>query len=145
MLWLPHERFKGTKITTPLGQWKCTRKHSAPFKIEGLRGREAYLFRWDFSNLLGILGEIWHADSFCVKKYACGFFFQEGRKIWTKLRENPSPFGTGEKDFREHVWSLFPRLYKKKQKELAICKFSDVIPTKDPLWGPPSHIDLVTH
>ena len=33
---------------------------------------------------------IFHAYSFCVKKCPC-FFFQESRKIWTKLHENPPP------------------------------------------------------
>ena len=35
--------------------------------------------------------EIAHLDSFCVKKCPCSFFFQEGRKIWTKLHATPLP------------------------------------------------------
>ena len=34
---------------------------------------------------------IFHAYSFCVKKCPCVFFFQESRKIWTKLHETLPP------------------------------------------------------
>ena len=58
--------------------------------IEGLCEREAYApISQRFFKLLGIHW-IWHADSFCFKNVPV-FFFQEGRKIWTKLHENPPP------------------------------------------------------
>ena len=89
---------------------------------------------------------IFHAYSFCVKKCPCVFFFQESRKIWTKLHETlpppppppppPSPVsvskhlegvgkraevgggGGGGWTFKSEFEALFPRLWKKEPRDI---------------------------
>ena len=60
-----------------------------------------WLFRSDFPSC-SESAEIWHVYSFCVKKCPC--FFQECRKIWTKLRQIPllcpSPNNVGFRSLR---------------------------------------------
>ena len=57
--------------------------------------------------------EIWHVYSFCVKKYPC-ISLQECRKIWTKLRENPSPPSLCPSPNNVGFWSL-------RAKTLCMC------------------------
>ena len=44
-----------------------------------VKERRMYLFRCDFSSC-SESAEIWHADSFCVKKCPCLFFHKRGNE-----------------------------------------------------------------
>ena len=54
-----------------------------------VEGRRKYLFRCDFSSC-SESAEIWHADSFCVKKCSCGFFSRQ-KNINQITRKSPLP------------------------------------------------------
>ena len=61
--------------------WQVRLKRGSQLK-GSMEGRLMYQFRSDFFKFLGIHWN-WDANSFCVKNVP---FFQEGKKIWTKLR-----------------------------------------------------------
>ena len=57
-----------------------------------MEGRRKYLFRCDFSSCSEST-EIWHADSFCVKKCPCVFFNKRGNEasnMLLKVHTTPS-------------------------------------------------------
>ena len=76
-----------------------------------MEGRRKYLFRCNFLSCSEST-EIWHADSFCVKKCPCVFFSTSGEtrlqtRSWksTPLLPPPPPFSNGVKHTHAQCFS----------------------------------------
>ena len=55
-----------------------------------VKERRMYPFWFDFSSC-SESAEIWHADSFCVKKCPCVFFFKKAEKYGPNYTKIPPP------------------------------------------------------